>query len=98
MKNVLAFVAALALVVVFAGWYLGWFEVSHRPMPDGHHAVEIDIDKDKLVDDVKKGSETVLKEGREQLEKLLDKKKDGKANGAEEPAELPLPPRPDFRN
>jgi hypothetical protein len=85
MKNFLAFVAALVLVVVFAGWYLGWFEISHKPMPDGHHSVEIDIDRDKLVDDVKKGSETVLKEGRERLEKLLEKKeKDGKPAGTEE--------------
>jgi hypothetical protein len=97
MKNFLAFVAALALVVVFAGWYLGWYEVSHKPMPDGRHSVEIEIDRDKVVDDVKKGSETVLKEGREQLEKLLDKK-DGKAQGTEEPAELPPPPRPNFRD
>lgn len=102
MKNLLAFLAAVAVVVVFAGWYLGWFEISQRPLPDGHHAVEIDIDKQKVVEDVKKGSQTVLKEGREQIEKLLDKKPGTKPQGTEEPAELPLtlplPPRPNFEN
>lgn len=88
MKNFLAFLAAFALAVVFAGWYLGWFEVSHRPLADGHHAVEIDIDKDKLTDDIQKGSEQVLKEGREQIKKLLEKKNQTpKPIDTEEPAE-----------
>lgn len=98
MKNLLAFLAAVAVVVIFAGWYLGWYEINHHPLPDGRHAVEIEVDKKKVVEDVKRGSETVLREGREKLEKLLDKHPKAASSGAEEPAELPLPPRPNFDN
>jgi hypothetical protein len=96
MKNLLAFLAAVAIAVVAAGWYLGWFQITQRPLPHGHEAVEIDINKDKLVDDLQRGSEEIIKDGREGIQKLLDKKQQqetkSKPHGTDEPAE-PLFPR-----
>ena len=66
MRNLLALVAAVILLVAGIGWYRGWYRVQNSPAPPGHHAVNIDIDKDKIGKD--------LHEGEEELQKVLENK------------------------
>ncbi len=64
MRNVLSLFAAVVLLVAGVGWYRGWYRVQNTPAPPGHHAVNIDIDKDRIGKD--------LHEGEEELQKVLD--------------------------
>ena len=66
MRNLLALFSALVLLVAGVGWYRGWYRVQNTPAPAGHHAVNIDIDKDKIGKD--------LQEGEEELQKVIEKK------------------------
>jgi hypothetical protein len=60
MRNLLALLAALVLAFVGIGWYLGWYQVKTEPaILSGHQKVDIDINSDKIVTDVKKGKEMV---------------------------------------
>jgi hypothetical protein len=70
MRNLLAFLAALVLTVACVGWYLGWYTVESTPAQAGHNAVQIDIDRHKIGDDLHKGSE--------KLQEALDKNRDDK--------------------
>jgi hypothetical protein len=65
MRNMLAFLAMIALAVGGTGWYLGWFEVKSAPGSAGHRDYNIDINTVKLGDDLHKGASKV--------EKLLEK-------------------------
>ena len=66
MRNLLALLAAVVLLVAGIGWYRGWYRVQNSPTSPGHHAVNIDIDKDKIGKD--------LHEGEEELQKVLESK------------------------
>jgi hypothetical protein len=66
MRNLLALLAAIVLLFATVGWYRGWYSVQNTPAPAGHHAVNIDIDKDKIGKD--------LHEGEEELQKVIEKK------------------------
>lgn len=66
MRNLLALFSAVVLVAAGVGWYRGWYHVQNSPAPAGHHAVNIDIDKDKIGKD--------LHEGEEELQKVIEKK------------------------
>ena len=66
MRNLLALMMTLILVVGAVGWYLDWFKVKASPGTDGHTAVNIDWNSLKFHQDVSK----VATKGAE----LLDKK------------------------
>jgi hypothetical protein len=57
MRNLLAFFAAMLLMFLGVGWYLGWYKVQSAPAPPGHRAVNIDVHTDKISEDVRKGKE-----------------------------------------
>jgi len=61
MRNLLAFVAALALTFGGVGWYLDWFKIqSTRPVEDpGHRSVNIDINTKKVGQDLHRAEEKV---------------------------------------
>src|SRR5438105_12340917 len=66
MRNLLALLSALVLLFAGVGWYRGWYRIQNSAAPAGHHAVNIDIDKDKIGKD--------LHEGEEELQKVIEKK------------------------
>jgi hypothetical protein len=73
MRNLLAFLMALLLVVAGLGWYLDWFKVTKSPGSDGHTTLSIDLNSVKAYQDLSKAAN----KGAE----LLDKKaKDAEAN------------------
>jgi hypothetical protein len=42
MRNLLALMMAVLLIVGAVGWYLDWFKVNTAPAGDGHTAIHID--------------------------------------------------------
>jgi UDP-N-acetyl-D-mannosaminuronate dehydrogenase len=75
MRNLLAFLAALVIVVGGLGWYLGWYKFESSPMLGGHKRVGLDIDTNKVKNDVKKGTDVVIEKGKQAVEKITDKNK-----------------------
>src|SRR5436190_9813477 len=85
MRNMLAFVAALALTVVGAGWYLGWFTLHTAPSDNGQQSVTVDINTKKIGEDLKKGAEKVQ-------QKLAEKAREAEKKKAEKAAAEPEKP------
>jgi hypothetical protein len=88
MRNLLAGLAAVVLIVAGAGWYLGWFHVQTAPTSDGHRKIEVDVDTKKISGDVHKG----VQEGTQKVEEWLHKK-DGQSQTT-----APASPPPIDRN
>jgi hypothetical protein len=82
MRNILAFLAALALTVAGLGWYLGWYQVQTKPGGAGHQTLNIDINTEKAARDLHRAKEEVLDKGKEKLHDLAEK---GKRADAEPP-------------
>jgi hypothetical protein len=59
MKNMLALAAFGVLVVAAVGYFLGWYHISSTKAPTGHNQVTIDIDAQKVKQDVEKGKQKV---------------------------------------
>jgi len=73
MRNTLALVGAATVTFLVVGWYLGWYEVSSLPSPNGRQSLHVDINSGKITEDVKKGVE----KGAEIVDNLREKAKDG---------------------
>ena len=69
MRNMLAFLAAVVLVLIGVGWYLDWFKFSVAPDGDGHQKVTIDVDTKKAVSETSSGLSTAGKKVEEFIEK-----------------------------
>jgi hypothetical protein len=90
MRNLLAFLAALALTVAGVGWYLDWYRVRSSPAEAGQRSVTVDIDVKKI------GSDLIEAEHKVQ-EKLAEKSKAHSVGVPgpkveKGPAEPPVPP------
>jgi hypothetical protein len=59
MRNLLAFLAAAVLAVAGVGWYFGWYRIQSIPAQPGHRAVHIDIDSEKIGEDLSKGEQKI---------------------------------------
>jgi hypothetical protein len=88
MRNLLALFAAALLTFVGVGWHLGWYQVRSVPADEGHRAMHIDIDNNKIGADLKKGEEKV----QEALEKNQARSGDKHLDGAK--VDLPSMPVP----
>ena len=55
MRNLLALLAAGVLVFLGIGWYLGWYKISSAPGADGHRQISIDLNTNKIKEDVNRG-------------------------------------------
>ncbi len=71
MKNTLAFLALVLLLFGGLGWYLDWYRIRPTASTNpGHTTVSIDINKDKIAEDVQKG----LEQGEAKLHEALEKR------------------------
>jgi hypothetical protein len=52
MRNLLAFLALVVLVVGGIGLYQGWFKIQSVPAAEGHQHINLDVDKKKIADDL----------------------------------------------
>jgi hypothetical protein len=75
MRNLLALLAALVLVIAGVGWYRDWFKFHSEPAASGHRNVNIDIDTHKIGAD--------LHQGEQKLHHLLQGSKDAGKSGKE---------------
>jgi hypothetical protein len=82
MRNLLALAAALVLVFAGIGWYRGWYKVETEPSSPGHQSVNIDFNRDKIVEDSAQG----VKKVEEKLQKVL--KPDGSTDGTSPKADV----------
>jgi hypothetical protein len=106
MRNLLALLAALLLILGGLGWYLDWFKLKQHPAEPGHNNVSIDINTQKIGQDSQKFEQKVhqfLENATKEKDKPPDAKVPGKASasrselgtaprGGSESSEPPLPP------
>jgi hypothetical protein len=59
MKNLLALVGAVVVLVVGLGWYLQWFKFGSESGTPGHPKFNVEVEADKIKADLKKGKATV---------------------------------------
>jgi hypothetical protein len=59
MRNLLALVGAVVVLVVGLGWYLEWYKLGTEPAGSGHRKVNADVNTDKITEDLKKAREAV---------------------------------------
>jgi hypothetical protein len=57
MRNILAVVGAAVVAFLAVGWYLGWYQVSSTTSSKGPQSVQVDINPNKITEDVRKGVE-----------------------------------------
>jgi hypothetical protein len=59
MRNLLALIGAALVAFLVVGWYLGWYQISSPTSPSGKQSLQVDINQDKITDDMKRGGELV---------------------------------------
>ena len=57
MRNLLALVGAGTITFLGLGWYLDWYRVSWLPSAPGRQSLKVDVNPEKITEDVKKGIE-----------------------------------------
>jgi hypothetical protein len=57
MRNIFALVGAGTVTFVGLGWYLDWYHLSRQPAATGTQSFQVDLNPDKITQDVKKGVE-----------------------------------------
>jgi hypothetical protein len=85
-----------AAVVTFAvvGWFLGWYQVRTTPGPDGHRAVNIDLNGAKIKEDLKKGEQKILSVTAHSAEGTSVPATSTNSSITLPPLNLPVPPSP----
>jgi len=79
MRNTLAFLAAAVIAVAAVGYYLDWFSIRGTPSADGHKKYVLDVNAEKIGEDVHKASDEIKHKVEEKAEKA---KKDHKSTEA----------------
>jgi hypothetical protein len=70
MRNLLALLGFLVVTFLIVGYYLDWYHVTPKSANStGHQAVEFDVNKKKIGDDINRG----IKAGEEEFHKLTEK-------------------------
>jgi tRNA A37 N6-isopentenylltransferase MiaA len=59
MRNILALLATLVIMIGGTGWYLGWFSVQSTAGAAGKRQVNIEVDSRKISEDLQKGTEKI---------------------------------------
>ena len=57
MRNLFALVGAGTVAFVGLGWYLDWYNLSRQPAATGTQRFQVDLNPDKITQDVKTGVE-----------------------------------------
>jgi len=96
MRNLLALLAALLLLVGGVGWYRGWFQIHREPGEAGHEKFDFDWDSTKFSQDLDKlkkpKTPSTEKTGKENAK--ADKKTEAEMKAKGMPGFLPDPLHP----
>lgn len=84
MKNLLALLALVVIIVLVVGYFLNWYSVVGIENQSGGHRLQIDVNTDKIKADLRRGKEK-LKETFEEFQDMSDH--------AKTPAEMPAWPK-----
>ena len=57
MRNIFALIGLVTVVFVGLGWYLDWYKMTRQPSESGKQQFLLNINPNKVTDDVKKGVE-----------------------------------------
>jgi hypothetical protein len=90
MRNLLALIGALVVLVGGLGWYLGWYKVHVTKAPDGNVRIEADVDVKKAGNDTGE----LLKKGGQAVGEAVDKANEGKSAQPGPPGTTPGPVPP----
>jgi hypothetical protein len=99
MRNLLALAAGLVLAFAGIGWYRGWYKVETEPSTPGHQSVNIDFNRDKIVEDSAQG----VKKVEEKIQKVLENKQNNGSSGDPQKADIKgsislSPPQPSTKS
>lgn len=72
MKNTLALIGAAVVVFLGLGLYLGWYTFKREPSSAGHTRINVDINQQKIGQDIRAGAEKV-KEAIDKAQENYDK-------------------------
>lgn len=59
MRNTLALIGLVVVLLVGGGWYLGWYTFTTEPGKDGHRKINVDVNTNEIVDDATKAKQKV---------------------------------------
>jgi hypothetical protein len=59
MRNLLALIGAVVVAFAGLGWYLGWYKLGIESSNPSHPKFNVEVETDKIKDDVKKGEKKV---------------------------------------
>ena len=59
MRNLLALVGAVVVIVAGLGYFLGWYKLGVESGSPGHPKFNVEVESDKIKQDLKKGREEV---------------------------------------
>jgi len=90
MRNFLAFVGATVVVVLGLGWYLGWYKVTPEKAGPGQSRLQVEINQDKIGEDVKYGAQ----KGAEKVQEFLKENRSASPDAAKDDKNLLPPTRP----
>jgi hypothetical protein len=89
MRNLLAFIGGVVVIVGGLGWYQGWFKVQKQPAGDpGTSRYQIEIDQNKFQQDTQR----LLQAGQEKAGQLVQPKP--ATTGPSPATTAPTPPVP----
>ena len=89
MRNFLAFVGAAVVVFLGLGWYLGWYRVTPKQSAPGQSSLQVDINRDKISQDVQKGTDNVS----DLIEKTRQQNQSGSGTADVKPGASLQPPQ-----
>jgi hypothetical protein len=81
MRNLLAFFAAAAITLAAIGWYRDWFQIQSQSKAAGTRSVEININTQKIDEDLKKGEQKIIEKTEQKLREQKDTTQDAKPSG-----------------
>jgi len=84
MRNTLALLAAVVLIVLVLGYFLNWYSLVGVESQGGGHRLQIDLNTSKIKADISKGKEKL----KETIQEIQDVSENAKT-----PAELPAAPK-----
>lgn len=91
MKNLLALIGLVVVGGAGLGWHLGWYQIGSEPGESGHRKIEVDVNTQKVAEDLKKGRETV---GTIVNNTVPEKKVEGQTASFSFDPDVKLPPLP----
>ena len=94
MRNLLALIGAVVVLLVGVGWYMGWYKLNVSKNPDGNIRIETDVDSKKVIKDVGDGAKNLGQLTSDQMDKAAQDAKAGQPANTPGPITTPQTSQP----